>query len=402
MERRVRHAADAPAAIPAATAAPRQGDPPRPPRSWTLDPGRRPRARGDHPRDGRDRRRPTARGRADHGPGRGPGRRHPDRRLERRPSAHRWRSGSEPPARRAGRPTAAMGPAPRRRHPVAPARGPRRRSRHDCWTGTRSVASTSPGRADPGRATRPGSTASPTRVRPSAAASPRAIACRWTTSRMTVLWPIAGKVPLEPPDGGTGINNVSIVLLGTVGSRRFLLAGDVEEEIDPSLLARRPAPARPAEGRPPRQPHGDDPGVRRCGPAPGRDRLRRHREPVRPSDQADHRSVASRRRRGLSDGPGRLGDGDVRARRDDGPRGRRAARGSDPSGAPVARRPARSPTRPPPRRTRASPSTAAPSRSGRCSPKRRPGPRTRGRRAPPTQARPRPVTRTGRRVPSTR
>jgi competence protein ComEC len=54
---------------------------------------------------------------------------------------------------------------------------------------------------------------------------------------MTVLWPIAGQVPLEPPDGGTGINNVSIVLLGTVGSSRFLLAGDVEQDIDPHLLA---------------------------------------------------------------------------------------------------------------------------------------------------------------------
>ncbi|HSL77809.1 MAG TPA: ComEC/Rec2 family competence protein [Candidatus Limnocylindrales bacterium] len=54
---------------------------------------------------------------------------------------------------------------------------------------------------------------------------------------LRVLWPIRGQVPPEPPDTGTGINNVSVVLLGTVGTRRFLLAGDVEEEIDPSLLA---------------------------------------------------------------------------------------------------------------------------------------------------------------------
>ena len=54
---------------------------------------------------------------------------------------------------------------------------------------------------------------------------------------MTVLWPIAGQIPLEPPDGGTGINNVSIVLLGRVGTSRFLLAGDVEQDIDPHLLA---------------------------------------------------------------------------------------------------------------------------------------------------------------------
>ncbi len=51
-----------------------------------------------------------------------------------------------------------------------------------------------------------------------------------------VLWPIRGQVPTRPPDGGTGINNVSVVLLGQVGTRRFLLMGDVEEEIDPSLI----------------------------------------------------------------------------------------------------------------------------------------------------------------------
>ncbi len=54
---------------------------------------------------------------------------------------------------------------------------------------------------------------------------------------LRVLWPIRARVPLEPPDGGTGINNVSVVLLGQVGTRRFLLMGDVEEEIDPELLA---------------------------------------------------------------------------------------------------------------------------------------------------------------------
>ena len=54
---------------------------------------------------------------------------------------------------------------------------------------------------------------------------------------LRVLWPIRGQVPAEPPDSGTGINNVSVVLLGAVGPRRFLLAGDVEQDIDPSLLA---------------------------------------------------------------------------------------------------------------------------------------------------------------------
>ena len=53
---------------------------------------------------------------------------------------------------------------------------------------------------------------------------------------LSVLWPIRGQVPAEPSDTGTGINNVSVVLLGSIGDRRFLLAGDVEEEVDPTLL----------------------------------------------------------------------------------------------------------------------------------------------------------------------
>ncbi|HEX5148488.1 MAG TPA: ComEC/Rec2 family competence protein [Candidatus Limnocylindrales bacterium] len=54
---------------------------------------------------------------------------------------------------------------------------------------------------------------------------------------LRVLWPVRGRVPIEPPDGGTGINNVSVVLSGQVGTRRFLLMGDVEEAIDPELLS---------------------------------------------------------------------------------------------------------------------------------------------------------------------
>jgi competence protein ComEC len=53
-----------------------------------------------------------------------------------------------------------------------------------------------------------------------------------------VLWPDPGSVPRAPPDTGTGINNVSIVLLGTIGSQRFLLTGDIEEDVDPVLVAR--------------------------------------------------------------------------------------------------------------------------------------------------------------------
>ncbi len=56
--------------------------------------------------------------------------------------------------------------------------------------------------------------------------------------QLSVLWPDPGSVPLEPPDTGTGINNVSIVFLGEANGRRFLLMGDVERGIDPTLLAR--------------------------------------------------------------------------------------------------------------------------------------------------------------------
>jgi beta-lactamase superfamily II metal-dependent hydrolase len=56
--------------------------------------------------------------------------------------------------------------------------------------------------------------------------------------RFQVLWPDPGFVPERPPDDGTGINNVSIVLLGEVDGHRFLLAGDIEQQIDPHLLAR--------------------------------------------------------------------------------------------------------------------------------------------------------------------
>jgi competence protein ComEC len=53
-----------------------------------------------------------------------------------------------------------------------------------------------------------------------------------------VLWPDAGSVPLIPSDGGSAINNVSIVLLGTFGSQRILLTGDVEQAVEPTLARR--------------------------------------------------------------------------------------------------------------------------------------------------------------------
>ena len=53
-----------------------------------------------------------------------------------------------------------------------------------------------------------------------------------------VLWPDPGAVPRTPPDTGTSINNVSIVLLGEWAGHRVLLMGDVEQGIDPILLSR--------------------------------------------------------------------------------------------------------------------------------------------------------------------
>jgi competence protein ComEC len=56
--------------------------------------------------------------------------------------------------------------------------------------------------------------------------------------RLRVLWPDPGRVPAEPPDAGRGINDVSVVLLGEVAGRRFLLTGDVEDDVDPILAGR--------------------------------------------------------------------------------------------------------------------------------------------------------------------
>jgi competence protein ComEC len=56
-------------------------------------------------------------------------------------------------------------------------------------------------------------------------------------ARIDVLWPPPGRVPLHPADGGTAVNNVSLVLELTYGQRRMLLTGDIEQAIDPVLLA---------------------------------------------------------------------------------------------------------------------------------------------------------------------
>ncbi len=52
-----------------------------------------------------------------------------------------------------------------------------------------------------------------------------------------VLWPPPGGVPLHPANDGAAVNDVSVVLDIRFGARRFLLTGDVQQEIDPQLLA---------------------------------------------------------------------------------------------------------------------------------------------------------------------
>ena len=50
-------------------------------------------------------------------------------------------------------------------------------------------------------------------------------------------WPRRGEVPDQSPDDGRTINDTSIVLDLQYGERRFLLMGDVEDDVDPQLLA---------------------------------------------------------------------------------------------------------------------------------------------------------------------
>ena len=122
---------------------------------------------------------------------------------------------------------------------------------------------------------------------------------------LRVLWPIRGQVPVEPPDGGTGINNVSVVLLGAVGDYRFLLAGDVEEAIDPSLLAER----LPRLDLLKVAHHGSRTATTQAfvdAVRPrDRDRVGRDRQPVRPSGARDARPPGRGRRPRLPDGPRR-------------------------------------------------------------------------------------------------
>ena len=223
------------------TAEPRSGATAKRPSGPTLPP---PEARGPDPRDhrrgdGRRRRQPAQRRRAGQRARCRAGRRDPRRGLARRAAPHRWRPRSRPAARRARPADPAVGPADRRGDPHPPARGPRGRPRP--------AAGSLPGAAGlRARHARTGTRLRGVarrgwrrRGRRCAWASPRATGSRSTTSTSASCGRSAAGSRSMPPDGGTGINNVSVVLLGAVGDFRFLLAGDVEEAIDSSLLAER-------------------------------------------------------------------------------------------------------------------------------------------------------------------
>ncbi|HWP62385.1 MAG TPA: ComEC/Rec2 family competence protein, partial [Candidatus Binatia bacterium] len=55
---------------------------------------------------------------------------------------------------------------------------------------------------------------------------------------LDVVWPVAGTVPATAPDSGSEVNDASLVLLGAAVGHRFLLSGDIEEGVDPELVAR--------------------------------------------------------------------------------------------------------------------------------------------------------------------
>ena len=56
--------------------------------------------------------------------------------------------------------------------------------------------------------------------------------------QLRVLWPDAAAVPHEPSSDGRVVNDSSVVLLGESDGVRFLLAGDAEDDVDPTLVAR--------------------------------------------------------------------------------------------------------------------------------------------------------------------
>ena len=116
--------------------------------------------------------------------------------------------------------------------------------------------------------------------------------------RFRVLWPDPGRVPREPPDAGRGINDVSIVLLGEVGGRRFLLTGDVEDDVDPLLASRGLPPVDILKVAHHGSATASTPAFLDAVRPRGRDRVGRRRQPVRPSGPLDDRASRAAPARG--------------------------------------------------------------------------------------------------------
>ncbi|MEZ4597756.1 MAG: ComEC/Rec2 family competence protein, partial [Chloroflexota bacterium] len=55
--------------------------------------------------------------------------------------------------------------------------------------------------------------------------------------RVDVRWPVRGEVPARAPSEGRRVNDTSVVLDLRFGERRFLLTGDIEDDVDPRLLS---------------------------------------------------------------------------------------------------------------------------------------------------------------------
>ncbi len=54
--------------------------------------------------------------------------------------------------------------------------------------------------------------------------------------RADVRWPLTGDVPSRAPSAGRQVNDSSVVVDLRFGERRFLLTGDIEDDVDPRLL----------------------------------------------------------------------------------------------------------------------------------------------------------------------
>ena len=128
---------------------------------------------------------------------------------------------------------------------------------------------------------------------------------RWTGSRSGALWPDA-ECRRSAARHGTGINNVSIVLLGERDGRRMLLMGDVEEGIDPILIGR----GLPHVDLLKVAHHGSHASSGRLpggGSANDRRRLRRAPQPIRTSEPGYDRPIEGHRRGCVPNGPERHG-----------------------------------------------------------------------------------------------